>query len=76
MRVCGWEVFDVEDGCFDINGIVSVLKKARALTDKPTFVNVMTIIGLGSAVAGDALSYGAAFGDTDVANMKRAAGFD
>lgn len=76
MRACGWDVFDVEDGCFDIEGIVSVLRKARRSTEKPTFVNVRTIIGLGSAVAGDALSHGAAFGVQDVANMKRNAGFD
>lgn len=39
-------------------------------------MNVKTIIGLGSAVAGDTLSHGAAFGDTDVANTKQGAGFD
>ncbi|KAK6369479.1 hypothetical protein LTS17_009385 [Exophiala oligosperma] len=76
MRACGWDVFDIEDGCFDVEGIVNVLRKARLTTEKPTFVNVRTIIGLGSAVAGDGLSHGGAFGDTDVANMKRNAGFN
>jgi dihydroxyacetone synthase len=76
MRACGWEVIDVFDGCFDIEGIVSALHEARSSVGKPTFVNVRTIIGLGSAVAGDARSHGAAFGKEDVANMKRAAGFD
>lgn len=76
MQACGWDVLDVEDGCFDIEGIVSALKRARSSPEKPTFINVRTIIGLGSAVAGDALSHGAAFGEKDVANMKRAAGFN
>jgi dihydroxyacetone synthase len=76
MRACGWEVYDVEDGCFDIEDLVGVLRRARASSEKPTFVNVRTVIGLGSAVAGDALSHGAAFGETDVANMKRDSGFD
>jgi dihydroxyacetone synthase len=76
MRACGWDVITITDGCFDIEGIVSALRRARTSPEKPTFVNVRTIIGLGSAVAGDALSHGAAFGEKDVANMKRAAGFD
>lgn len=76
MRACGWEIIDINDGCFDIEGIVNALRQARQATSgKPTFINVRTIIGLGSAVAGDALSHGAAFGEADVANMKRNAGF-
>jgi dihydroxyacetone synthase len=74
MRACGWDVIDIEDGCFDIEGIVFAFKRARSSQEKPTFVNVRTIIGLGSEVAGDALSHGAAFGDKDVANMKQSRG--
>ena len=76
MRACGWHVMDIEDGCFDISGLVDALDRARASTDKPTFINVRTIIGLGSAVAGDAVAHGAAFGAADVANMKKAYGFN
>ncbi len=76
MRACGWDVIDIEDGCFDIKGIVEALNQARRSTDKPTFINVRTVIGLGSAVAGDAVAHGAAFGTSDVASMKRAYGFD
>lgn len=71
MRACGWHVIDIEDGCFDIEGLVKALNQARASTDKPTFINVRTIIGLGSAVAGDAVAHGAAFGAADIANMKK-----
>ncbi|PSN65243.1 transketolase [Corynespora cassiicola Philippines] len=76
MRACGWDVIDIEDGCFDIEGIVAALNKARASTDKPTFINVRTIIGIGSAVAGNAVAHGAAFGEADVANMKKLYGFN
>ncbi|KAK5074571.1 hypothetical protein LTR70_010141 [Exophiala xenobiotica] len=76
MRACGWEVLDIEDGCFDINDIVHALNKARTSIDKPTFINVRTVIGLGSAVAGYAIAHGAAFGAPDVAKMKEAAGFN
>lgn len=76
MRACGWDVIDIEDGCFDIAGITQALEKARKSTEKPTFINVRTIIGLGSKAAGSAVAHGAAFGVEDVKNMKRAYGFD
>ncbi|KAF2644572.1 dihydroxyacetone synthase [Massarina eburnea CBS 473.64] len=71
MRACGWDVIDIEDGCFDIDGLVEALNKARASINQPTFINVRTVIGLGSAVAGNAVAHGAAFGSTDVTNMKK-----
>lgn len=76
MRACGWDVIDIQDGCFDIEGIVHALNKARDSTDKPTFINVRTVIGLGSAVAGNAVAHGAAFGAADVSNMKKLYNFD
>lgn len=76
MRACGLDVIDIEDGCFDIEGIVQALNKARESTDQPTFINVRTVIGMGSAVAGDAVAHGAAFGAADVANMKEVYGFN
>ncbi|KAL2862392.1 transketolase family protein [Aspergillus lucknowensis] len=75
MRACGWDVIDVEDGCYDIEGLVQALAKARASTEKPTFINVRTVIGLGSKVEGQAAAHGAAFGAPDVAEMKRKYGF-
>ncbi|KAL7811178.1 Transketolase, thiamine diphosphate binding domain-containing protein [Trichoderma aethiopicum] len=76
MRACGWDVIDVEDGCYDVDGIVAALERAKSSTDKPTFINVRTIIGLDSAVAGQAEAHGAAFGADDVKRMKRAYGFN
>lgn len=76
MRACGFDILDVEDGCFDVNGIVQALAKAKQAKDKPTFINIKTTIGIGSAVAGKAASHGAPFGAEDVKNMKRANGFD
>ncbi|KAF2094758.1 hypothetical protein NA57DRAFT_68327 [Rhizodiscina lignyota] len=76
MRACGWDVIDVEDGCFDIRGIVDALERARRSKDKPTFINIRTIIGLGSKVAGQGVAHGAPFGVEDVANMKRLYGLD
>ncbi|KAI1489500.1 putative transketolase [Biscogniauxia mediterranea] len=75
MKACGWNVVDIPDGNFDVIGIVNALENAKQ-SDKPTFINVRTVIGLGSKVAGTAVAHGAAFGPDDVANMKRTEGFD
>lgn len=76
MRASGWDVIDVEDGCFDIEGIVRALERGRAAQDKPTFINVRTVIGLDSHVAGTAVAHGAAFGTKSVADMKTLYGFN
>ncbi|PGH27449.1 transketolase [Polytolypa hystricis UAMH7299] len=77
MRACGWNVIDVEDGCYDIAGIVAALEEARSPNAKqPTFINVRTVIGIGSAVEGTAAAHGAAFGHANVAAMKTAYGFN
>lgn len=75
MRACGFEVIDIEDGCFDIESLIDAFQQSRN-SSQPTFINVRTIIGLGSARAGDAEAHGIALGAEDVANMKRAYAFD
>ncbi|ROW15988.1 hypothetical protein VPNG_02561 [Cytospora leucostoma] len=76
MRACGFHVLEVEDGCHDVEGIVRVLKEARESREKPTFINIKTTIGLGSAVAGKAAAHGAPFGIEEVKRIKTANGFD
>ena len=75
MSACGWNVIDVQNGSFDIRSIVEALNASK-LADRPTFINVHTIIGVGSAVAGNAVAHGAAFSIDDVARMKQLYGFD
>lgn len=58
MRACGFDVLEVEDGCYDVENIIQALKQAKMSKDKPTFINVQTTIGLGSAVAGRAAAHG------------------
>jgi dihydroxyacetone synthase len=76
MRACGWDVIDVEDGCYDVEGLVKALLKAKASTEKPTFVNIRTVIGVGSKVAGDAKAHGAAFSPEGVKAVKQAFGMN
>jgi dihydroxyacetone synthase len=76
MRACGWDVINVEDGCFDVEGLVRALSSAKTSTDKPTFINVRTVIGVGSNVAGDAKAHGAAYGVEAVRDIKTALGMN
>ncbi|KAL2072434.1 hypothetical protein VTL71DRAFT_11777 [Oculimacula yallundae] len=76
MIACGWSVIDVEDGNHDIEGIVRALVAAKNNKDKPTFVKIRTVIGVGSQKAGNADVHGAALGPEDVAQIKRSFGFD
>jgi hypothetical protein len=42
----------------------------------PTFINVCMVIGLGSALVGNTVANGTAFGPKDVEDMNRTYGFD
>lgn len=75
MRACGWNVLDVFDGTSNIQGITQALITAR-VSELPTFINIRTVIGIGSAVAGQAKAHGAAFGADDVANIKKIFGMN
>ncbi|RWA06380.1 hypothetical protein EKO27_g8715, partial [Xylaria grammica] len=76
MAACGWKVLTVDDGNEDIPAIVDALEQARAESQQPVFINIRTIIGIGSKVAGDAKAHGAALGPEDVANIKRESGMN
>ncbi|KAA8649625.1 transketolase family protein [Aspergillus tanneri] len=76
MRACGWDVLEVENDCYDVEGITTALEHARSSTDKPTFINIHTVIGIGSKAAGNATAHGAAFGPEDVANIKKKFGMN
>ncbi|OIW32333.1 putative transketolase [Coniochaeta ligniaria NRRL 30616] len=76
MRACGWHVLEVADGSYDVQALVSALQHAKALTGKPVFVNVGTVIGLGASCAGTAKAHHGVFDAESVALSKRLAGQD
>ncbi|EPE08051.1 dihydroxyacetone synthase [Ophiostoma piceae UAMH 11346] len=76
MRASGWEVLDVADGCYDVQALVTALEYARTITGKPVFINVRTVIGLGTAAAGTAKAHHGAFDEESVAASKILAGQD
>lgn len=77
MEACGWNVIDVHDGVNDVEAIVAALEKGRDPNrTKPLFINVRTIIGVGSAVSGQAVAHGVPLGTNNVKEMKKAYGWD
>lgn len=77
MRACGWEVIDVMDGRSDVASIVAALSMSRSPgRTKPLFINVRTVIGVDSNVAGMAIAHGAPLGKDNVVEMKKAYGWD
>ncbi|KAF4464333.1 Dihydroxyacetone synthase [Fusarium albosuccineum] len=76
MRACGWHVLEVADGSYDVVAIVSALNLAKTVTDKPVFINIRTVIGLGTSVAGTFKAHHGAFDKDSVAASKLRAGQD
>ncbi|ORV15276.1 transketolase [Mycobacterium celatum] len=72
----GWHVQRVEGG-ENVVGIEEAIANAQAVTDRPSFIELRTIIGYpapNKMNTGDA--HGAALGDDEVAEVKRVLGFD
>jgi dihydroxyacetone synthase len=76
MRACGWYVLDIVDGSYDVQAIVSALEYSRSVKDKPVFINIRTVIGIGTPTAGTAKAHHGAFDANTVAESKRLAGQD
>lgn len=71
MEACGWDVIDVPNGSYDVAALVSALSQAKNSTSRPTFINVHTVIGIGSAVQGTEIAHGMPFGAEGVRTLKR-----
>lgn len=71
----GWQYILVEDGN-DLSAIYKAIVKAKAETEKPTIIEVKTVIGFGSLNQGTAKVHGAPLGKEDVEKLKASYGFD
>ncbi|KAL3417058.1 dihydroxyacetone synthase [Phlyctema vagabunda] len=76
MRSCGWHVLEVADGSYDVQAVLSALCFAGSLKGKPVFINIRTVIGLGTSNAGTYKAHHGAFDPESVALSKRLAGQD
>ncbi|MGW5048964.1 transketolase [Streptomyces griseoluteus] len=76
----GWHVQRVEpksDGDLDPEAIYAAIEKAKAVTDRPSFIAMRSIIAWPAPNAQDTeAAHGSALGDDEVAATKRVLGFD
>ncbi len=72
----GWHVQKVQGG-ENVAAIEEAIANAKAVTDRPSFVEVRTIIGYPAPhLMNTGKAHGAALGDDEVAAVKKALGFD
>jgi transketolase len=75
-RAYGWHVQEVEGG-ENVIGIEEAIKAAKAVTDKPSFISLRTIIGYPAPTKMNTGGvHGSALGDEEVAATKKVLGFD
>jgi transketolase len=72
----GWHVQRIEGG-ENVVAIEEAIAKAKAVTDKPSFISLRTIIGYPAPkLMNTGKAHGAALGDEEVAAVKEILGFD
>lgn len=75
-RAYGWHVQEVEGG-ENVVGIEEAIANAQAVTDRPSFIALRTVIGYPAPNLMDTgKAHGAALGDDEVAAVKKTVGFD
>ncbi|MCV7098901.1 transketolase [Mycobacterium palustre] len=75
-RAYGWHVQEVEGG-ENVVAIEEAIAKAKAVTDRPSFISLRTIIGYPAPnLMNTGKAHGAALGDEEVAEVKKILGFD
>lgn len=75
-RAYGWHVQEIEGG-ENVAGIEAAIANAQAVTDRPSFISLRTIIGYPAPnLMNTGKAHGAALGDDEVVAIKKALGFD
>lgn len=70
-----WHYLRVEDGN-DVDAIVAAIEEAKNENEKPTLIEIKTIIGYGSPQQGTAKVHGAPLGEAGVSQTKAYYGWD
>jgi len=71
----GWQHILVEDGN-DLESIDRAIEEAKEETDKPTLIEIKTVIGFGAPNAGSHTVHGAPLGEEGVEAAKKAYGWE
>lgn len=65
----GWHTDVVANG-EDFNSISQAITRAKSVSDKPSIIEVKTIIGIGTSVAGTSEAHGKALSEDDIIRVK------
>lgn len=71
----GWQVLKVEDGN-DLASLLGAIREGKSETNKPTLIEVKTLIGFGSPKQGMASAHGEPLGEENIKITKKNLGFD
>lgn len=74
-RALGWDVQFIEDGN-DLEKIEEAIANAKLNTEKPSFIEIKTRIGYGSAKEGQASAHGEPLGEENLAGLKSNLGWE
>lgn len=74
-KAYGWQYILVEDGT-DLEAISKAIEEGKADTDRPTIIEIKTVIGFGAPKQGTSAVHGAPLGAEGVAVAKAAYGWD
>jgi dihydroxyacetone synthase len=75
-RSCGFYVLEISENDNNVAAIRTALEHARNHFGQPKFLNIASIIGFGTAVAGTSKAHQMAFGHVDIEKCKNLWGFD
>ncbi len=75
FEASGWQHILVKEGT-DLEAISKAIEEAQAETDKPTLIEVKTVIGFGAPNAGTSSVHGAPLGEEGIEAAKKAYGWD
>ncbi|KAI9166330.1 Succinate-semialdehyde dehydrogenase [NADP(+)] GabD [Paramyrothecium foliicola] len=76
MRAQGWHVIDVQDGTYDVSQITAALYLAKQHVGQPVFVNIRTVIGVGTLTAGTYKAHHGGIDKESILKLKKEAGLD
>lgn len=75
MEAFGFQVLKVEDAN-DTQAIGEAIKKAKADTTRPSFIEIKSVIGYGSDVAGKAKAHGEPLGVENIEQLRKNLGWE
>lgn len=73
VKAMGWDYQLIEDAN-DLDALDQAIEHAKT-SDKPSFIEIKSVIGFGSEVAGTSKAHGAPVGKEEAARMRKAFGF-